>query len=168
MTPGQLCGVAPMVPAKPSKAPQLTVGNKSSRAESSGPDVILDFIFDDGLLFMSINNIGDKPAYKVAVEFDCKIYGLGGVKEVSALPLFRNIEFLAPQKQIVTFLDHSHSYFNGKQPTKISARISFLDSAERNHVVTINHDLEIYREIGFIRRTKHVQSLFDDAAAEGE
>ena len=157
-----------MVRPKPSKDPQSTVGSRTRRPDSLGPDVILDIIFDDGLLFISINNIGNKPAYKVSVEFDCRIYGLGGTKEVSALPLFRNIEFLAPQKQIVTFLDHSDSYFKGKGPTKISARISFLDAAERNHVVTINHDLEIYREIGFVRRTKHVESLFDDAVAEGE
>jgi hypothetical protein len=155
-----------MVPQKPSKAPPLTVGRKTGKAESSGPDVILDFIFDDGLFFISINNIGNKPAYKVSVSFDCKIYGLGGAKEISALPLFRNIEFLAPQKQIVTFLDNSDSYFKGKQPTKISARICFLDSAERNHKVTINHDLDIYREIGFIRKTKRLESLFDDAEGE--
>jgi hypothetical protein len=157
-----------MVRPKPSKDPQSTVDSGSRVPKSSRPDVILDFIFDDGLLFISINNIGDKPAYKVSVEFDCKIYGLGGTKEVSNLPLFRNIEFLAPHKQIITFLDHSNSYFSVKGPTKISARIVFLDSAERKHVVNIKHDLEIYREIGFIRRTKHVESLFDYAVAEGE
>ncbi|CAN5836628.1 hypothetical protein BH18ACI4_BH18ACI4_12020 [soil metagenome] len=146
-----------MAGPKPSTV-QSTAGNKPRATESSGPDVILDFIFDEGLFFISINNIGDKPAYKVSVKFDSKIYGLGGTKEISALPLFRNIEFLAPQKHIVTFLDHSHAYFSRKGPTKISARISFLDSAESKHVVTINHDLEIYREIGFITRTNHNDS----------
>jgi hypothetical protein len=149
-----------MARPKPSKVPPVTAGNQSA-LDSSGPDIILDFIFDKGLFFISINNIGDKPAYKVSVKFDSKIYGLSGTKEISALPLFRNIEFLAPRKQIVTFLDHSNTYFSGKGPTKISARISFLDSAERKHVVTINHDLEIYREIGFISRTEPVEPLCD-------
>ncbi|MCM3874023.1 MAG: hypothetical protein ND895_25320 [Pyrinomonadaceae bacterium] len=149
-----------MAHPKPSKVPPVTAGNQSA-VDSSGPDVILDFIFDKGLLFISINNIGDKPAYKVSVKFDAKIYGLSGTKEISALPLFRNIEFLAPRKQIVTFLDHSNTYFGGKGPTKISARISFLDSAEHKHVVTINHDLEIYREIGFISRDELVEPLCD-------
>lgn len=157
-----------MVRPKSSKVAQPSAGRRPRAPESAGPDVILDFIFDEGLFFISINNIGDKPAYKVSVRFNSKIYGLGGTKEISALPLFRNIEFLAPRKQIVTFLDHSNSYFSGKGPTKVSARISFLDSAEHKHVVTINHDLEIYREIGFVSKTKHVEPLFDNAITEGE
>lgn len=157
-----------MARPKSSKVPQPMPGSKSRVPDSSGPDVILDFIFDEGLFFISVNNIGDKPAYKVSVKFDSKIYGLGGTKEISALPLFRNIEFLAPQKKIVTFLDSSNSYFSGKEPTKISARISFRDSAARKHLVTINHDLEIYREIGFINRTRNSETSCDNAAAEGE
>ncbi len=116
------------------------------------PEVIVDFIFDNGLFFISIQNIGDKPAFKVSVEFDKKIFGVEGSKEISALPLFQNIEFLAPQKEIVTFLDISASYFRRGEPTKISARISYQDSNGKKHATTINHDLEIYKEIGFIQR----------------
>lgn len=119
--------------------------------ESSEPDVIVDFVFDEGLFFISISNISDQPAYKVSVEFDCKIYGLGG-RDMCALPLFRNIEFLAPHKAITTFLDNSGSYFSSGGPTKISARITYHDFRGNKKVATINHDLEIYREIGFIRR----------------
>jgi len=115
--------------------------------------VIVDFIFDDGLFFISISNISDKPAYKVAVKFECKLLGPGG-KDIAALPLFRNIEFLAPHKTIKTFLDSSGSYFSSGGPTRISARIAYHDFRGTRKVATINHDLEIYREIGFIRRPK--------------
>lgn len=131
---------------------------EATRTAELAPDVILDFIFDDGLFFISIDNIGDKPAYKVSVKFDCRILGVNGTKEISALPLFENIEFLAPHKRIVAFLDQSSSYFARKQPTKISARISYLDSEQRKYAVTINHDLEIYREIGFIRPAKDIET----------
>lgn len=122
-----------------------------SKPESSEPDVIVDFVFEEGLFFISISNIIDRPAYRVSVKFDCKIYGLGG-KDICALPLFRNIEFLAPHKTITAFLDSSGSYFSTGGPTKISARITYHDSQGTKKVATINHDLEIYREIGFIRR----------------
>lgn len=129
-----------------------------TRTAELAPDVILDFIFDDGLFFISIDNIGDKPAYKVSVKFDCRLLGVNGTKEISALPLFQNIEFLAPHKRIVAFLDQSSSYFARKEPTKISALVSYLDSEQRKYAVTINHDLEIYREIGFVRPAKDSES----------
>lgn len=130
----------------PSETPPLDKGR---------PDVIVDFVFDDGLFFISIRNIGDRPAFKVRTEFDKRIFGVEGDKEISALPLFKNIEFLAPQREIVTFLDTSASYFGRGEPTKISARISYRDSSGKEYATTINHDLEIYREMGYVRRSKN-------------
>ena len=115
----------------------------------TGPDVIVDFFFDRGMLFISVQNIGDKPAYEVRVKFSEVIRGIEGTKEISALPLFSDLEFLAPHKEIVTFLDSSACYFRSGQPTKISANISFKDSNGLKRVATIHHNLEIYREIGY-------------------
>jgi len=127
--------------------------NRLEGLESSGPDVIVDFVFDDGLFFISISNISDTPAYKVSIKFDRKICRLDG-KDLAALPLFQNIEFLAPHKEIVMFLDSSASYFRQGGPTKVSARISYQDAQGTKKVTTINHDLEIYKAIGFIRRVR--------------
>jgi hypothetical protein len=132
------------------KTLQFIKGEKEKNP--SKPEVIVDFIFDQGLFFISIKNIGDKPAFKVSIKFDKKILGVEGNKEISALPLFQNIEFLAPQKEIVTFLDNSFSYFKRGEPTKISAKILYHDASGKKHAATINHDLEIYREIGYVQR----------------
>lgn len=121
-------------------------------ARDNGPDVIVDFVFDDGLLFVAVQNIGDKPAYKVSVQFDRKFRGVGGTKDITEMPLFRNIEFLAPWKDIVTFLDTSAAYFGRDEPTRISARIAYQDAHGRRHRATITHDLEIYRDIGYVKR----------------
>jgi hypothetical protein len=133
----------------PDKRKKKARTRKSLEALES--DVIVDFIFDEGLFFIAIKNLGDRPAYKVSVKFDCRIYGFGG-KDICALPLFCNIEFLAPHKTITTFLDSSGSYFSSGGATKISARVAYHDSRGTRRVATIRHDLEIYREIGFIRR----------------
>ena len=119
-------------------------------AQLRGPDVILDFVFDRGLLFISIKNIGDQPAFAVRVQFSSRLMGIGGTREISALPLFHKLEFLPPQKEIVTFLDTSASYFASGQATDISARITARDSTGARRVVTIRHNLEIYRDIGYI------------------
>jgi hypothetical protein len=113
-------------------------------------DVIVDFVFINGLFFISIKNTSDKPVFKVSIKFDKKLIGIEGSKEISALPLFNNIEFLAPQKEIRTFLDTSASYFRRGGPTEITARIAYQDSTGKKYTTTIRHNLEIYREIGYI------------------
>lgn len=112
----------------------------------------MDFVFDDGLFFIAVKNIGDKPALKVSVKFDKRIVGVEGSKEISAMPLFRSVEFLAPHKEIVAFLDTSASYFRRDQPTKIAAHVSYQDERGAHYATTIHHDLEIYRDIGYVRR----------------
>ncbi|MFZ0061842.1 MAG: hypothetical protein WAL47_07365 [Pyrinomonadaceae bacterium] len=131
------------------------------------PDVIVDFVFERGLFFIAVKNISEQPAYKVSVKFNEKLYGLGGTREVSALPLFRNIEFLAPQKEISTFLDSSDSYFARKQPTKVKAQISYHNAEGDKHSVSIAHDLEIYRNLALTGRPEGVV-ISDPDIDEGE
>ena len=133
-------------------------GLKHQRATSTKrPDVIVDFIFDNGLLFISIENIGDRPALDVTTQFDPKFAGLNGNREISAMPLFRNIEFLAPHKSIRTLLDSSSAYFSRNEPARISARISYHDSSRKRYTVTIHHNLEIYRDISYVVNSKEEQ-----------
>ena len=116
-----------------------------------GPDVIVDFVFERGLLFIAVKNIGVEPAYRVRVEFGTSLSGLEGTKEVSAQPLFHRLEFLPPQKEIVTYFDTSASFFRSGQPTRISTKITCRNAQGVRRVATIHHDLEIYRDIGFVR-----------------
>ena len=122
----------------------------TSYVGSGRPDVIVEFLFDNGLLYISVNNIGDRPATNVSVKFNKKILGLNRTKDISALALFKNIEFLGPRREIVLLLDSSSSYFKRKQPTKISAVVAYRDLEKRTYEVTIKHDLEIYREFTFV------------------
>ena len=114
------------------------------------PEVIVDFIFDNGLLFISVENIGAKPAYKVSTKFDKEIVGVEGGKKISELALFKCIEFLPPQKQIKIFLDSSSSYFSRNEPVRISSQISYENSRRKRFFNKIDHNLEIYKEIGYI------------------
>ena len=114
------------------------------------PDVIIEFLFDRGMLHLALRNIGERPAIATSVKFDKKIVGLGGLKDISTLPVFRQLEFLGPGREIVVFVDQSHSYFARKQPTKITARISYSDSEKQKYDTTINHDLEIYRDLPYL------------------
>jgi hypothetical protein len=120
------------------------------------PEVILDVVFDRGQLFIVIVNIGDLPALKVSVSFDRKFRGVDGNKEMSSLPVFRNIEFLSPHKEIRIFLDMSALYFRRKEPTKLTATVSYRDWEKATYERTIRHDIGIYKSIGYPGETTPV------------
>lgn len=118
------------------------------------PDIIADFIFEDGLFSISVKNISDRSAYDVSIEFDKRIMGVEGTKEITALPVFKLITFFAPKKEIRAFVDTSLSYFKRRQPTKISTRIWYQNANGQRWVATIKHDLEIYRDLGYGRQPR--------------
>lgn len=125
--------------------------NQTKRESDLDPYVIVDFVFDRGLLSISIKNVGSRPAFAVRVEFSHKLKGVEGTIEVSELSLFTALEFLPSGKEISTFLDSSSSYFRSKQPTRITTRITYHDAGGVELSNVIRHNLEIYREIGFGR-----------------
>jgi hypothetical protein len=118
--------------------------------ERPRPDVVLDVEFDQGLLWLVVANIGERPALAAQVRFDKPFRGLGGSVEVSALRLFRRIEFLPPGKEIRTLLDASSAYFARKEPTKLVATIAFRDDAGQGFERQVVHDLSIYRDIAYL------------------
>ena len=83
---------------------RIMAKRKDSADALGKPEVILEFLFDRGMLSISVRNIGTRAAMKVAISFDRSFTGLGGAREISSLPLFKNVEFLGPAREIVTLL----------------------------------------------------------------
>lgn len=127
----------------------MVATNESKRGMQADPCVIVDFVFDRGLLSISIKNIGALPAFDIQVAFSHKLKGREGSVEMSELPLFRDLAFLPGGKEISTLLDTSASYFQSKQPTQVETSISWHDSSGESFQTAIRHNLEIYRNIGY-------------------
>jgi hypothetical protein len=115
------------------------------------PEVIVDVVFEDGLLFLSVANVGDRPALDVETRFNRKLVGLGGTKDVAALPLFRRLPYLAPGKEIRTLLDAAPAWFARTRSTALTARVAYTDPEKQPYKGTMAHDLEIYRELAYPR-----------------
>ena len=114
------------------------------------PEVIVDFRFEQGLLHVAIANVSGASAHAVSVKFDKAFRGLGGEQKTSSLPLFRRLLFLAPYKVIETFVDTSSAYFARREPTRITATISYRDSERRPYQRRITHDLGIYKDVTYV------------------
>jgi hypothetical protein len=115
-------------------------------------DVILDVVFRQGLLFLVLANTGERPALAVRVKLDAPLTGVGGTKRLDRLALFRKLEFLAPRKSIEVFLDRSDAFFARDEPTRLTAAITWRTPAGERRSTTIVHDLEIYRDLGYLER----------------
>ena len=122
------------------------------RDERDDGEVIVDVVFERGLLFLVVANTGDRAALSVRVKFDRAFGGVGGTKRMHRLALFRRLEFLAPRKSIEVFLDRSDAYFARGEPTELTARVTWRTPEGARRAATIHHDLEIYRDLGFIER----------------
>lgn len=113
-------------------------------------DVLVDVDFEDGLLYLAVENLGDLPAHGVRVRFEPPLRGLGGRRRVDRLALFRRLELLAPGKRIRTFLDRAALLFAREEPTLFEARATWrTDSGARRERV-VRHDLEIYRDLAVV------------------
>lgn len=113
------------------------------------PEIILDFDFDDGALFISLRNIGARPAMNVRTELKPPIRGLGGQQPMSELPVFRGIAFFPAGKQIRFLLDSGALYFGRGEPMRVAAHIRYSDDHGNNFDTVIQHDLEIYRSLPY-------------------
>jgi hypothetical protein len=113
-------------------------------------DVVVDFEFERGLLFVCVRNLSDRPALKVSTDFDKPFRGLGGRREMNGMRLFRKIEFLAPGKEIRTLLDSSAAYFARDEPTLLTATVSYRTATGERRRSTITHDLAIYRDLAYV------------------
>jgi len=119
---------------------------------SHRPEVIVDFSSQDGLLFITLKNIGERSAYGVTTRFNKPFTGLNGTKTISKLQLFRRLEFLPPRKEFTQFVDSVEAFFHRREPWKLTATIVYADREGRRFREAITHDLRIFRDLGHIRK----------------
>lgn len=117
------------------------------------PDVILDVIHEEGVLFLALRNIGAGPAEQVSVTFTPDLHALRGTVALSELALFQDLPFLAPGSEIRALLDVGPAYFAREAPARFTAAVRFQNELGTTFRRTSTHDLAVYRELGFVQRS---------------
>jgi hypothetical protein len=125
-------------------------GGSRSVGNAPRPDVIVDFHCSQGLLFISLKNIGEGSAYGVRTSFDKPLVGLGGEKTISEMQLFRGVEFVPPGKGFTQLLDPVAIWFQQDRPSRYTITITYSDREGNEFRERIVHNLDIYKDLGYI------------------
>lgn len=119
--------------------------------DAAAPDdgVVVDIVFESGLLYLELANLADRPALNVSCTFDPPLVDVEG-RDVTELALFRRVEFLGPRRRIRTLLDSTAGYFARKTPSRVAVAVEYERPAEPRRVTRIAHDLEVFRELAYL------------------
>ena len=110
--------------------------------------VVVDVVFEAGLLYLELSNLSDRPALNVTCKFDPPLTDMQG-RDVSKLAVFRRVEFLGPQRQIRTLLDSTAGYFARQDASRFTVVTEFERPGEKRGSTTVSHDLAVYRELAY-------------------
>ena len=118
--------------------------------DAAPPDdgVVVDVAFEDGVLYLELANLADRPALGVTCSFDPPLVDVQG-RDVSKLRLFRRVEFLGPGRRLRTLLDSAPGYFRRDAPTRAVVTVEYERPGQRRRATTVTHDLELYRELAY-------------------
>ena len=117
----------------------------------AAPDdgVVVDVVFESGVLYLELANLADRPALNVSCSFEPPLVDIQG-RDVAKLPLFRRVEFLAPQRRIRTLLDSTSGYFAREAAMRVVVSVEYERPDEERRVTQVTHDLEIFRELAYL------------------
>jgi hypothetical protein len=116
--------------------------------DAAAPDdgVVVDVLVEDGVLYLELANLADRPALNVACSFDPPLVDVQG-RDVSELRLFRHVEFLGPRRRVRTLLDTVPGYFARDAATSVAVVVEYERPGARRSATKVAHDLELYREL---------------------
>jgi hypothetical protein len=119
--------------------------------EQAAPDdgVVVDVVFEGGLLYLELANLADRPALKVRCRFEPPLVDLQG-RNVTELPVFREVAFLGPRRRIRTLLDSSAGYFARKSARRVKVTVEFERPGEARRTTEVAHDLAVFRELAYL------------------
>ena len=118
-------------------------------AAAADDGVVVDVVLEDGVLFLELANLADRPALNVRCSFDRPLVDLQG-RDVSELRVFRRVEFLGSRRRVRTLLDSVPGYFGREGAQRASLSRSNTSGRGRRAATTkVTHDLELYRELAY-------------------
>lgn len=118
--------------------------------DATAPDdgVVVDVVLEDGVFYLELANLADRPALNVACSFDPPLLDAQG-RDVSELGLFRHVTFLGPRRRVRTLLDSLPGYFGRARSTAVTVTVEYDRPREPRCATTVTHNLDLYGELAY-------------------
>lgn len=125
------------------------------------PYVLAEVLLEQEWLLLVVRNIGLRPAVDLHIRWEPRFSGLGGEQATSELPLFRELSYLGPGREICTLLDSRQAYFARGEPARLVAYLQYRDEQGSRYQHTIRHNLEVFRDLALPVRFSEGQKPHD-------
>ena len=114
--------------------------------DAAAPDdgVVVDVVFEDGVLYLELLNLSGIAVFALSGAF---VDAQG--RDVSELRLFRYVEFLGPGRRVRTLLDSVPGYCGRQGATRFAVAVEYERPGEPRRATKVTHDLELYRELAY-------------------
>src|SRR5262245_55692871 len=93
-------------------------------AAAADDGVVVDVVLEDGVLYLELTNLADRPALNVECSFDPPLVDVQG-RDVAELRLFRHVEFLGPRRRVRTLLDSVPGHFGRDGAARVTVTVEF-------------------------------------------
>jgi hypothetical protein len=129
------------------KPPAHDFGAAQARSQ-----VFLDFMVQEGELYIALHNFGTWPAAGVRVSLNQRVID-GDGRVLNEKGLFTRLEFLAPQRALSTRVDTLQNYVRRAQPMELLATVEWIDFEDVENGRTklrsrrIKHDLRALADL---------------------
>ena len=111
--------------------------------------VVVDVVSEDGVLYLELANLSDRPALNVACTFEPGLVDVEG-RDVAELALFRRLQFLAPRRRIRTLLDSNAGFFAREPAETVTVAVEYDRPGDQRRTTRVVHDFEVFRQLVYL------------------
>ncbi|WP_292639589.1 hypothetical protein [Nitrososphaera sp.] len=97
-------------------------------------------------MFIVIANVGFSSARRISIRCDKEIRDFRG-EQITAMEIFRRLEFMPPGKRIRIFVNSFAAYLKARQPLRPKFTVTYFDRRQRKQIDVITHNLAVFRGI---------------------
>lgn len=119
--------------------------------KTSDPAIVLDVLWRERCLYFVLRNISDRSMRDIRVAFRRKVIGMGGAVNIAALPLWTNIGFMPPGKEIEVTIDRDSVFYVNNKTGPLAISMTYTDGSGTTWRAQISHDFEAYRNFPDLR-----------------